>query len=73
VKADGEEKSPVPKDARAVGVETGDIIVGIDGLTLDMTVDGFLGYVRQNRCVGDRSTFNLLRNGQRVNLPNVLK
>jgi S1-C subfamily serine protease len=65
--------APVPRDARDAGVLADDVIVGIDGLALDMTVDQFLGYVRQNYLVGDRIALNVLRNGKRVELPMTLK
>jgi hypothetical protein len=67
------QNNPVPKDARAAGIEAGDIIIGVDGLKLDMTVDDFLGYVRQNYFLGDRMTLNVLRQGRRVDLPMTLK
>jgi serine protease Do len=65
--------SPVHSEAQAIGVRAGDIIVGIDNLKLDMTAEKFLGYVRQNYLVGDRVTFNVLREGKRVDLPTKLR
>jgi hypothetical protein len=66
------QQSPIAKDARAAGVQAGDVILGIDGLALEMTVDQFLGYVRQNYFAGERVTLNLLREGKRVDLPMLL-
>lgn len=63
----------VHSSIRAAGVQGGDIIVGIDGLTPDMTMIEFLGYVRRNYLVGERITLNVLRNGKKVNLPLTLK
>jgi S1-C subfamily serine protease len=62
------QQSPVHKDARAAGVEAGDVIVGVDGLELRMTVDQFLAYMRRNYLVGDRVTLNVVRDGTRVDL-----
>ena len=67
------QQDPVHKDARAAGVQAGDVIIGVDGLTLEMTVDQFLGYVRQNYLIGDRVTLNVVRNGKRTDLPMTLK
>ena len=62
----------VHRDAKAAGVRAGDVIVGIDGLDLEMTLPGFLAYVRRNHLVGDRITLNVLRDGKRVDLPMTL-
>ena len=59
----------VHRDARAAGVEGGDIILGFDHQPLDMTMADFLGYVRRNYLVGDRVTLNVLRAGKRLDLP----
>ncbi len=67
------QQQPIPKDAAAAGVRAGDIVVGIDGADLEMTVDQFLAHVRRNFLVGDRVTLNVLRDGKRVDLPMVLK
>jgi predicted metalloprotease with PDZ domain len=65
--------SPVHSEAQAVGVRAGDIILSIDNLKMEMTADKFLGYVRQNYLVGDRVTFNVLRDGKRVDLTTKLR
>jgi S1-C subfamily serine protease len=67
------QQNPVQKGVRAAGIQAGDIILGIDGLALDVTVEQFLGYVRQNYLVGDRITLNVLRDGKRVDFPMTLK
>ncbi|MBI2806869.1 MAG: PDZ domain-containing protein [Planctomycetes bacterium] len=59
--------------AKAMGVQAGDIILGIDNRKLEMSMERFLGYVRQNYLVGERVTLNVLRKGKRVDLPATLK
>lgn len=63
----------VHSEAKAMGVESGDIIVGVNGLSLELTVDEFLAYMRRNFLVGDRVVLNVLRSGRSVDLPIVLK
>jgi predicted metalloprotease with PDZ domain len=63
----------VHSQARAAGVRAGDIILGIEGETLDTTVDGFLAHVRRHYLVGDRISLRVLRDGKRVSLPMTLK
>lgn len=65
--------TPVHPQALAMGVRENDIVLGVDGLKLEMTVDQFLGYVRQNYLVGERLTLNLIRDGKRIDLPVKLK
>jgi serine protease Do len=64
---------PVHSAAKAMGVQVNDVIVGIDNLKLDMTMNQFLGYVRQNYLIGDAITLNILRNGKRLDLNAKLK
>jgi hypothetical protein len=59
--------------ARAAGVKKGDVFIGIDGQTPDMTMEEFLGHIRRNYLVGDRVTLHVLRNGRRVDLPMTLR
>lgn len=63
------QKEPVHSRAQAMGVRAGDIILGLDDQKMELTVDGFLGYLRRNYIVGDRVVFNLIRDGKRVDLP----
>lgn len=65
--------APVHSEAQALGVREGDIIVGVDNLKLEMTVEKFLGYVRQNYLVGDRVTLNVLRDGKKMELTTKLR
>ena len=64
---------PVHSAAKAMGVQIGDVIVGIDNKKLEMSMDEFLGYVRQNYLIGETATLNVLRNGKRVDLSVKLK
>ena len=63
----------VHRDAKAAGVEPGDIILGMDNVAFDMTMLEFLGFVRKNYLVGDKITLNVLRNGKKIDLPVTLK
>lgn len=67
------QQTPVHRDAKAVGVREGDVILGIDGRELELTLAEFLGYVRRNHLVGDRITLNVLRDGKRIDLPMTLR
>ncbi len=58
---------------KAVGVQKDDVIVGIDGKTMDGTMDEFLGYVRRNYLVGDKVTLNILREGKPITAAMTLK
>lgn len=62
----GEFVSPAARDA---GVRPGDIIIGINGKSLEMTMAQFNAWVRLNFKVGDRVTLDLLRDRQRLTLP----
>lgn len=62
----------VGTDAAKIGVQKGDVIVGINGEPLEMTMLEFLGYVRRNFLVGDKITLNIFRNGKRLDLPGTL-
>lgn len=63
------QQKPVHSEAQALGVRENDIITGIDNRRLDMTVQEFLGHVRQNYLIGDRISLNIIRNGKRLALP----
>jgi predicted metalloprotease with PDZ domain len=58
----------VSEPARQAGIRQNDVIVGIDGKTLEMTARQFVAYVRLNYRVGDRVTYNVLRKGKRVDV-----
>jgi serine protease Do len=59
----------VSEVARQAGVRQNDIIVGVDDKILEMSARQFAAYMRLNYQVGDRVTFNLLRNGQQLKVP----
>jgi hypothetical protein len=62
----------VPGPAKRAGIQAKDVIFGIDGKHLEMTMLQFNAYVRLNFKVGDRITFNILRDGKRLDLPMTL-
>lgn len=59
--------------AKAIGVQAGDVIIGIDSKVMEMSMDQFLGHVRQNYLIGESATLNVMRNGKRVDLKFKLK
>lgn len=63
----------VSDQARTAGLRKGDVIVGIDGLTPDLTFSEFLGYIRKNYLAGERITLSVLRDGKRLEVPFVLQ
>lgn len=54
--------------AQEIGVQAGDVILGVDGKALEMGVEEFHRYIRGNYLVGDRVVLNILRGGKRMNL-----
>ena len=58
----------VPEPARQAGIRQNDVIVGVDGKDLHMTERQFGAYIRLNYKVDDRVTYNLLRNGKRLDV-----
>ena len=58
---------------KKIGLQKDDVIIGLEGLKLEGTMEDFLGYVRSNYLVGDKVTINVLRNGKPVDLPITLK
>jgi len=59
----------VPPAARQAGIRQNDIILGIDGKDLEMTMLQFNAHVRLNFEVGDQVTFNVIRAGKRMDVP----
>lgn len=59
----------VPGPARAAGIKAKDIILGLHDRALEMNMLQFNVYVRLNFSVGDRVTYSVLRNGQRLQIP----
>jgi hypothetical protein len=62
----------VPPPARNAGIRANDVIIGIDDKPLMMNMLQFNVYIRLNFKVGDRITFNVIRNGKRMDLPMTL-
>lgn len=63
----------VPPESRKAGIRARDVIIGVDGKELRMTMLQFNVYVRLNYKPGDRITFNVLRNGKRLEIPMTLR
>jgi S1-C subfamily serine protease len=55
--------------ARQAGIQQNDIILGVDHKALDMTVGQFCVYLRLTYQIGDTITFQILRKGQRLDVP----
>jgi hypothetical protein len=64
---------PIPPDLKAAGLLQADVILGLDGLGLEMNVKEFLSYLRRNFLAGDRVTVQVLRAGRRIDLPLTLR
>lgn len=67
------QEETVHAQAKKAGVRGGDIILGLDGQDLDMTMTEFLGYVRRNYLVGDRIPLLVLRDGKKIRLEMTLR
>jgi predicted metalloprotease with PDZ domain len=67
------QKAVLSKQAREAGIQGGDIILGVDGKTLEMDMFAFLKYMRSNYLVGDQVTINLIRDGRRMDLSMTLQ
>ncbi len=62
-------REKIHRQAQPAGVRPGDIILGFDNEQLDMGVYEFETYVRRRYVAGDRVSINVIRAGQRLNLP----
>jgi S1-C subfamily serine protease len=62
------QSSFVSAPARQAGIRAGDVIVGVDGKELRMKARQFAAYIRLNHKVGDRVTYNLVREGKRLDV-----
>lgn len=58
----------VPKAAQQAGVRIGDVIVGIDGKRLDMTVRQFEAYMRLNYKAGDIAKYDIVRGHEKLQI-----
>lgn len=63
----------VPEPARQAGIRQHDIILGVDGKMLEMTERQFGAYIRLSYRAGARVTYNLLRDGKRLDVGLTLK
>ncbi|MCH8828273.1 MAG: PDZ domain-containing protein [Planctomycetes bacterium] len=62
----------VPPHTRRAGIRARDIIIGVDGKKLEMTMLQFNVYMRSNYNVGDRVVFNIIRGNRRLKIPMTL-
>ncbi len=62
----------VPPKTKWAGIRAGDIVIGVDGRKLEMTMFQFNVYIRANYNVGDKVKFNIIRNGKRLEIPMTL-
>jgi S1-C subfamily serine protease len=67
------QNSFVSEAARQAGIQPGDVIVGVDGKQLHLTVRQFAAHVRLTYRVGDRVTYNLLRDGKAIDVTLTLR
>jgi predicted metalloprotease with PDZ domain len=67
------QRGAVHSQAREAGIRGGDVILGLDGQALEMDVEHFVWHVQRHYLVGDQVTVNLLRDGERLNLPMKLR
>jgi serine protease Do len=67
------QQAPVHKTAQAMGVQENDIILGIGSKQMEMSMDQFLGHIRQNFLIGESVTLNIIRAGKRLDLKVTLK
>ncbi len=58
------QKTQVSARGKEAGFQGGDVILGIDGRPLDMTMEDFLDVVRREYLVGDTLALNVLRDGK---------
>ncbi len=62
------QETPIHPAVLKMGVRENDIIVGIDNRTLHLSMEQFLGYIRQNYLIGETATLNIVREGKRFDL-----
>jgi hypothetical protein len=58
----------VPPPASMAGIRQNDIIIGVNGKELEMTGRQFAVHIKLHYKVGDKVTYNLMRNGKRVDV-----
>src|SRR5262249_36595503 len=62
----------VGAEAKKLGVQAGDILIGINHFALGRKRLDFLGSIRRNYLVGDKITLNIIRGDKRLDLPGKL-
>lgn len=62
----------VPPKTRQAGIRAKDIIIGVDGKELEMTMLQFNAHIRAHYDVGDKVTFKVIRDGKRLEIPMTL-
>lgn len=67
------QQQDVHEEARKIGVQAGDVIVGINGEKMEMTRSEFFAHFRQNYFIGEKITLDILRNDKSLSLPVTLK
>ena len=63
----------VPPRSRQAGIRARDVIIGVDGKKLEMTMLQFNVWVRLNFKDGDRIVFNVIRRSKRMSFPMTLQ
>lgn len=63
---------PLNTQAKAAGLLPGDVIVGVDGKKLELDSYKLYHYIRKHYVVGERITFDVLRDGKALKLPMTL-
>lgn len=67
------ETGSTSNQAKSAGIREGDIIIGINDQELDMRAGDLARYVRQSFVVGETIIVNLIRDGQRMRVPMLLR
>jgi S1-C subfamily serine protease len=60
------QKDSVPTQAKNAGIQSGDIIIGVDDQTLQLDVTEFQHYIRSHYLIGDKPVVNMIRDGKRL-------
>lgn len=63
------QRKSVSTQARAAGIQPGDIILGFNDRKLEMDAYEFQSYVRREYLAGDTVNVNLIRRGRKITLP----
>ena len=59
----------VPTQAKKANVQAGDLIVGVDGQTLEMDCVDFVHHVQRRYLIGETIVVEVIREGRRLQLP----